>query len=248
MNPTPVGRSGQQPGAFGLTGSAGLQLKPKTGLAGKKYGLQKPAKKPNVFGAAAEQEETVNEELGRMHAKARAAAAAADAAAEEEAGVYDYDGVYDEMQEERALQRQARLRGAQGASAGAGAGAAADAPKERQKARYIGAIMEAHKEREIENDKLFERKMQKEAEAEAHLYGDKERFMTSAYKKKLAAREEYEAAQKAKEAADAANDVTKRADLSGFYSNLLHGTLAGDAKQGGSAALDAAYSLTSGAR
>ena len=81
MNPTPVGRSGQQPGAFGLTGSAGLQLKPKTGLAGKKYGLQKPAKKPNVFGAAAEQEETVNEELGRMHAKARAAAAAADAAA-----------------------------------------------------------------------------------------------------------------------------------------------------------------------
>ena len=132
--------------------------------------------------------------------------------------------------------------------AGAGAGAAADAPKERQKARYIGAIMEAHKEREIENDKLFERKMQKEAEAEAHLYGDKERFMTSAYKKKLAAREEYEAAQKAKEAADAANDVTKRADLSGFYSNLLHGTLAGDAKQGGSAALDAAYSLTSGAR
>ena len=110
MNPTPVGRSGQQPGAFGLTGSAGLQLKPKTGLAGKKYGLQKPAKKPNVFGAAAEQEETVNEELGRMHAKARAAAAAADAAAEEEAGVYDYDGVYDEMQEERALQRELRQR------------------------------------------------------------------------------------------------------------------------------------------
>ena len=73
------------PGAFGLTGSAGLQLKPKTGLAGKKYGLQKPAKKPNVFGAAAEQEETVNEELGRMHAKARAAAAAADAAADADA-------------------------------------------------------------------------------------------------------------------------------------------------------------------
>ena len=63
MNPTPVGRSGTQPGAFGLTGAAGLQLKPKVGLAGKKYGLQKPkAAKANVFGAAAEAEETETEE------------------------------------------------------------------------------------------------------------------------------------------------------------------------------------------
>ena len=52
--------------------------------------------------------------------------------------------------------------------------------------------MEAHKAREIENEKVFERKMVKEAEAEAHLYGDKEKFMTSAYRRKLDARKEYE--------------------------------------------------------
>ena len=35
---------------------------------------------------------------------------------------------------------------------------------------------------------------------------------------------------KRKEAEDAKRDVTKQNDLSGFYSNLLHGTLAGDIK------------------
>ena len=88
--------------------------------------------------------------------------------------------------------------------------------------------MQAHKVREIENEKVFERKMQKEAEAEAHLYGDKEKFMTSAYRKKLEAREEYEADLKRREAEEARNDVTKRGDLGHFYANLLDGRLAGN--------------------
>ena len=112
-------------------------------------------------------------------------------------------------------------------------------------ARYITSIMEAHKAREIENDKLFERKMVKEAEAEAHLYGDKEKFMTSAYRRKLDARQEYEAELKRKDEEDEKRDVTKRADLSGFYSNLLHGTLAGDVKA--KASRDAAIAGCSGA-
>ena len=40
-------------------------------------------------------------------------------------------------------------------------------PKEEKKSRYIGSIMEAHKGREIENEKLYERKMQREAEVSA---------------------------------------------------------------------------------
>ena len=101
--------------------------------------------------------------------------------------------------------------------------------KEERKAKYIGSIMQAHKHREIENEKVFERKMQKEADAEAHLYGDKEKFMTGAYRRKLEAREEYEADLKRKEAEEARDDVTKRDGLGHFYSNLLDGNLAPDA-------------------
>jgi len=88
--------------------------------------------------------------------------------------------------------------------------------------------MQAHKVREMENEKVFERKMVKEAEEEAHLYGDKERFLTSAYRAKIAAREEYEKGLAKQDAEDTKNDVTKKGDLTGFYSNLLLSTLAPD--------------------
>ena len=94
--------------------------------------------------------------------------------------------------------------------------------------------------REIENEKLFERKMVKEAEAEAHLYCDKEKFLTSAYRKKLDARKEYEEELKRKEAEEAKNDVTKRGDLTGFYANLLNHNLAPDETGAASAARDKA--------
>ena len=82
--------------------------------------------------------------------------------------MYDYDGVFDSMQAEKQQQR-----------------AAAQPVAAQRKTRYIGAIMETHKEREIENDKVFERKLAKEAAEEAHLYGDKEKFLTSSYRRKL---------------------------------------------------------------
>ena len=234
-------RSGTAPGAMGLTGAAGLQLK----KPAKKFGLQKPAKavmgRPatgSVFGAAAlDDAMDVKEELERLSQSkaARAAAQAAhDAATSQDPSVFDYDGAYDAMQEDRARARaEVRAVG-----------------QVERKAKYIGSIMEAHKECEIENDKIFERKLVKEAEAEAHLYGDKEKFLTSAYRKKLQAREEYEAAQKAKEAKEAREDVTKRSDMSHFYSNLLHGNVGAAAASDDDAARqrDAAYAASSGGK
>ena len=216
----PLSRAGKEPGKLGLTGNAGLQIKP----AAKKFGLLKPGVKKaaaagNIFGNAVEEAEDdadVNAELRRLQAskQARAAAEAAKAAAmQQDSQVFDYDGVYDTMQAQKEQHRQAVGR-----------------PKET-KARYIDGILAAHKVREIENEKLFERKMVKEAEAEAHLYGDKEKFMTSAYRKKLAEREEYEAELRRKEALEAKDDVKKRADLSHFYSNLLHNNLTTDGQQ-----------------
>ena len=231
----PMDRSGRAPNALGLTGTAGLQLK----KPAKKFGLQKPkqAARPasgSVFGdAAVEDSLDVSEELERMRqSKSARAAAEAEhqAAISQDASIFDYDGAYDAMQEQRKQARELTM----GKSS------------QQKSAKYIGTIMEAHKERQIENDKIFERKLVKEAEAEAHLYGDKEKFITAAYRKKMQAREQFEAEQKAKEAKEEREDVTKRKDLSHFYSNLLHGNV-GEVTAP-SASRDAAYAASSGGK
>ena len=186
MSKAPLSRAGAAPGSLGLTGTAGLQFKPK------KFGLQKPkplaaagfgaaAGSASIFGEVADDDPvSVREELRRLaeSKQKKAAAHAAQAAVlAQDPSIYDYDGAYDSITNERESAREAK-KGKAGVE---------------KKSRYIGSIMEAHKEREIENDKIFERRLVKEAEAEAHLYGDKDKFITSAYRKKLEAREAYEA-------------------------------------------------------
>jgi len=210
-----LSRAGAKPESLGLTGAAGLQMKPK------KLGVPQRARPPPSAFAADDSDDDdqsdraqVSKELKRASGGSslqRAAVEAVQAAAlEQDASVFDYDGVFDSMQQERSAVRQAAKPKAQ----------------EEKKARYIDSIMQAHKKREMENEKAFERKMVKEAEQEADLYGDKERFMTSAYRAKLAARDEYEAELKAQDERDTKNDVTKRDDMSAFYSNLLHDRVA----------------------
>ena len=222
MSKAPLSRAGAAPGSLGLTGTAGLQFKPK------KFGLQKPkplaaagfgaaAGSASIFGEVADDDPvSVREELRRLaeSKQKKAAAHAAQAAVlAQDPSIYDYDGAYDSITNERESAREAK-KGKAGVE---------------KKSRYIGSIMEAHKEREIENDKIFERRLVKEAEAEAHLYGDKDKFITSAYRKKLEAREAYEAEQAAKEEVEKREDVTKRADMRHFYSNLLEGKTAPNA-------------------
>ena len=165
-----LSRAGKAPGSLGLSGTAGLQLK----APAKKYGLQKARPTASAFGRLeddGEEDESVGQAAMRVGEGLRARAAATHRAAEaEDASVFDYDGVYDEMSRAKERQREALA-----ASRGMGGDGAA-----RPGARYISSIMEAHKAREIENDKAFERKMVKEAEEEAHLYGDKAHASTPA--------------------------------------------------------------------
>ncbi|TNN10221.1 Nuclear speckle splicing regulatory protein [Schistosoma japonicum] len=51
--------------------------------------------------------------------------------------------------------------------------------------RYVGKLMKASSERKLERELCVERKAQRRIEAEVDLYGDKESFVTSAYKNKL---------------------------------------------------------------
>ena len=244
-----LSRAGTKPNSLGLQGAAGLQRKPAGSAPTPISSLSLPKKKPGGlakpmapaagFGGDDDSGDDLDDDAaerkrmlqrGGMGGGGFAGSAASRAAIEQakrealeqDASAFDYDGVYDSMQQERSALRLS--------SASAG-----KPKKEEKKAHYIGAIMAAHEVRKVENDKLYERKMHKEAEAEAHLYGDKARFMTSAYKRKLSERDEYEAELRRREAEDEKNDVTKKSGLGDFYSNLMNGKMGveGERRAGG---------------
>ena len=140
--PPILSRAGAKPGSLGLSGSAGLQKKPMT-LGAKKVGMslgaakKKPGATASAFAGAldddldddASERARVAQELrhsgGGGSSIANAAAfAAKQAALEEDAGAFDYDGVYDEMQEKK--QSAVRL-GVQKA--------------EEKTAKYIGCLL-----------------------------------------------------------------------------------------------------------
>ena len=52
---------------------------------------------------------------------------------------------------------------------------------ETKKPRYYDAILDKAKERKREQDIIYNRKLIKESEQEGSLYGEKDKFMTSAY-------------------------------------------------------------------
>ena len=58
--------------------------------------------------------------------------------------------------------------------------------------RYIAALKRAAEERKLEQDIMFERKVQKEREQEGTMFADKEAFMTSSYKRAMLERAEME--------------------------------------------------------
>ncbi|OQS05195.1 hypothetical protein THRCLA_02626 [Thraustotheca clavata] len=123
---------------------------------------------------------------------------------------FDYDDVYDSIQAQRTKQKEAKKIN--------------NAPQ----SKYIGVLMEKAKVREIEHDRIRERRLLKEREEDDKLHGDKEKFITSSYKRKLmeAKRWEEEDARLAK--LEEAQDVTKRGQLgmAGFYANLLTNNIA----------------------
>ena len=57
----------------------------------------------------------------------------------------------------------------------------------------------------------------KERQAEDHLFGDKDKFVTAAYKKKLEEDQKWLAEEKIREARDAKHDVIKAGHMGNFY-------------------------------
>jgi coiled-coil domain-containing protein 55 len=148
--------------------------------------------------------ERVNRELAEKSKKAEASVGGI--YDEVDSSVYDYDGAYDSFKATATEESSSssRLKQSQ------------DAPK----AKYISNLISLAKVREVEKERIYERKLLKERKAEDDLFGDKPQFLTSAYKKKL------EQEQKWKYEDSIAEEVEKRTDvrgrgMQGFYANLM---------------------------
>lgn len=110
-----------------------------------------------------------------------------EAAVNEDPTVYQYDEVYEDMKMETKK------------------------PKvEEKKPKYVEAILTHAKEREKERDILMERKIAREIEKEAEVYGDVEKFVTAGYKRKLEERQAWIEEQNAREAQEEKAGVVPR--------------------------------------
>ncbi|XP_054857888.1 nuclear speckle splicing regulatory protein 1 [Eublepharis macularius] len=181
----------------------------------KQYGLIFPKKaqqktliKHSVFMEDSDDEASVGESLQREALKKQAMKQTKleiQRALTEDSTVYEYDKIYDDIQQKKRESHTGLLSG-----------------KEEKKPKYIQNILKAAELRKKEQEKRMEKKIQKEREMEGGAFDDKEAFVTSAYKKKLQERAEEEEREKKEAALEACLDVTKQKDLSGFYRHLLN--------------------------
>ncbi|KRX67579.1 Nuclear speckle splicing regulatory protein 1 [Trichinella sp. T9] len=121
----------------------------------------------------------------------------------EDPTAFQYDEVYDEMQEKRKNRKEDN-----------------EAKKDR-KPKYVHSLLAAAHRRQMEYEAVEERKQQREREAEGDQFADKEVFVTGTYRRKLEELQKHNEEMERKDRLDAMMDVSKQKDLSGFYRHLL---------------------------
>eukprot|EP01127_Copromyxa_protea_P000701 TRINITY_DN10602_c0_g1_i1.p1 TRINITY_DN10602_c0_g1~~TRINITY_DN10602_c0_g1_i1.p1 ORF type:complete len:285 (-),score=94.69 TRINITY_DN10602_c0_g1_i1:68-901(-) len=176
------------------------------GKQGSRYGLIKST----MFSADDDEDTSVNKKIqeeetyrkhSNKHKRQQQDILASDPLA------FAYDEVYDDMKKTQKKEKKATTQ-------------------DKKQPKYIKGLLKKAAEREKENDIIFQHRLQREAEAEKELFGDDvQEYITPSYKKQLEKNKRYEEKQRRKEEEDEKNDVRKKGDMSGFYSNLLNNNL-----------------------
>ncbi|GAV58945.1 DUF2040 domain-containing protein [Cephalotus follicularis] len=184
----------------------------------KKYGLQvrvsastqqkKPTTRPPLppvpgFRAEDDDDDDVEREISRQASKNKSLKEVDEQhkkALEEDPSVFDYDGVFDEMKQKIVKPRVV--------------------DRQEKKPKYIQTLIKKAEERQREHEIVYEKKLAKERSKEDHLYADKDKYVTSAYKKKLAEQAKWMEEERLRQLREDKDDVTKKSDLSDFYFNL----------------------------
>lgn len=121
----------------------------------------------------------------------------ADKAEELDANIYDYDAVYDSLKPQKKIMEE---------------------DKER-KPKYMTNLMAAAEVRQRDARIAEEKKLAREREAEGDEFADKEKFVTSAYKKQQEENRRLEAEEKIREEQEAKKN--KGTGMTSFYKNML---------------------------
>ncbi|CAM9885366.1 unnamed protein product [Ectocarpus sp. 12 AP-2014] len=233
---------------FGLIGTASSLKKGSSSAGGaaakgrpigsKPAPRRRPPGSTSVFDADSDDEEekskgdlsgvtAVNKRLAAISAKQeKQAKKEYEDALQADPSVFDYDRVYDGMKESR----ESKV-----------AAATVAREKEKRQPKYIGNLLKQAKMRAVESDRIFDRKLQKEREAQDKLEGEATmKFVTSAYKKKLMEQKKWELQQQLEDEREQRNDVTKTG-MGGFYSNLITKNIAmgGDVEKSANSAFTA---------
>lgn len=133
-------------------------------------------------------------------------------ALEEDATVFQYDEVYDDMQESKQKEEAAKK----------------DAVEKKPK--YIHNILKQAEKRKIEDERRMERKVQKEREEEGDMFADKESFVTASYMKKMDELKKAEIEEKIEQMKEEKNDVLKTKNFGAFYTHLFKQKMGGDSE------------------
>ncbi|KAK2431908.1 hypothetical protein P8452_44989 [Trifolium repens] len=179
-----------------------------------KYGLNlRPAKgkkqppRPSIplpFGFNEDDDNDVEKEIAIQASKTKSLKDVEEQqkkALEEDPTIFDYDGVYEKMKEKvaRPLIQD----------------------REERKPKYIQNLIQKAKEREQYREIVYEKKIAKERSKDDHLFADKDKYITEAYRRKLAEREKQMELERLRELQEEREDVTKKKDfLLDFYTNL----------------------------
>ncbi|CAH2060924.1 unnamed protein product, partial [Thlaspi arvense] len=155
----------------------------------------------SIFGE--DEDHDVEKEISRQASKTKALKEIEEQhkkALKEDPSAFAYDDVYDDMKQKAVLPR------------------AQD--REERKPKYIQQLMKKADQRRREQEIIYERKLAKEREKDEHLFSDKEKFITGAYKRKLEKDQKWQAEERLRELREERDDVTKKKDLSDFYFNI----------------------------
>jgi len=90
--------------------------------------------------------------------------------------------------------------------------------------KYIKGLMKTAAKRNLESERRYERRAVRERKDEDHLFNDKEKFVTPAFKAKMLKLEQAEKEEAHMDAIDEMHDVTKQQDISGFHRHFLNDT------------------------